>query len=334
MTTDPDNIQKHFLENLKNHLPVSVSLVDELCEVLEISSTSAYRRLSGETSLTIHEINKLCRKHRISFDSVGNFCTNSVTFFYEIIKDEEGFRKYLRTVKEDLDILFRKKGKVIYAAEDIPLFHNFGMILLAKFKIFYWLKCILNVPSLQGLKFNCNLISDETVEAMQELYDMYVKVSAIEIWTLVTPISLFKQIEFIWESNLFESKEEALAVCDEVKTEFALIERSATLGCKIDSKGNVFQGENNYLLYSSEIEIGNNCILTDVDGNLNVYLAFNTFNKMNTTDQIYCGNIHEWLKNLLSKSNLLSGVSEKKRSQFFKSLNDALENTRRKIEQS
>ncbi len=331
MIPDKDNIQARFLERISRTLPPSVSLVDGLCSVLKISMDSAYRRINCVTPLTIHETELLSNMYKISFDSLCNYSGNLVYFNFNPMSHESNFKDYILSIRRDLEIVYMNKGTAVYAAEDIPLFYNFGFPALAKFKIFYWMKSVMNVESLQNIKYSGSLVDEEIIVAGKELYDMYVKVPSIEIWTEITPMSLFKQIEFFWVSGFFGSKEDALAICDDAKELFALLEKAASLGCKIDSKRNPAGGQNNFQLYWSEIEIGNNCIVTDIEGDKTSYLAFNTFNKLNTHDQSFCNETDTWLKNLIRKSNLISGISEKQRSLFFNKLNEALDSTRRKI---
>ena len=37
-------------------------------------------------------------------------------------------------------------AKIIYAAEEIPIFHSFFSKELAAFKLFYWQRSVLNIP--------------------------------------------------------------------------------------------------------------------------------------------------------------------------------------------
>jgi hypothetical protein len=333
MISTATNAQARFFEMIQHSIPPSVSLIDHLCEVLKMSDNSVYRRMKGQIPLTMDQIILLCNMFNISFDLMLNLKGNSVTFDFNPMSSEMNFRNYILGITNDMDILSRNKnGKAIYAAEDIPLFYNFAIPELAKFKAFYWLKSVMNVEALQGVKFNSGLVSEELLAAGKQLFDIYAKIPSIEIWTEITPVSLFKQIEFFYESDLFESKEDALIICDAVWQLFDLLKKSATLGCKFDSNQKMVESELNYQLYLSEIEIGNNCILTDMEGFKTSYLAFNTLNKLTTRDQRFCGEIDRWLTNLISKSNPLSGVAEKRRSQFFKIINDRLECTRKKIE--
>jgi hypothetical protein len=332
MTPDKDNIQALLFDRIARALPDSVSLTDEICATLNLSTDSVYRRLKCETLLTIHETNQLCMHYGISFDSLAGQQDDSVLFRYRTLRKPEDFIYFVKSIKKDLEIICQAtNGRVIYAAEDIPIFYNFCLPNLAKFKVFYLQKSIMNVEIFQDMRFNPDLISDDVLEAGRQLYDMYSKVPSIEILTEMTPISLFKQIEFFWESDLFESKEIALALCDDVARLFEMIKKAATLGRKLDRSGQPTGLENSFQLYCSDIEIGNNCIYTEINGCKTAYLAFNTFNKLTTGKQDFCDDIEYWLNNLIGKSTLISGSSEKRRSQFFKMITDRLEATRKKI---
>jgi hypothetical protein len=48
------------------------------------------------------------------------------------------------------------------------------------------------------------------------------------------------------------------------------------------------------------------------------YISFNTMNSLTTNNQLFCGEIEHWMKNLIKKSSLISGSAEKQRFQFFK----------------
>ncbi|MBN2521510.1 MAG: hypothetical protein JXB17_13440 [Bacteroidales bacterium] len=332
MEKNANSIQTYLFEQISKILPSSISLVDELAEVLDISTDSVYRRLRGETALSIFELERLCKKYKLSFDSLCETVENSVTFDFNQINNEATYKNYLDSVYNEMKVVERTmKKQGIYAAKDMPLFYDFRFPLLASFKIFYWMKSILNLESFQGVKFNPEIISNEIIELGQEVYNLYTKIPSIEIWTEVSPISLFKQIEFFWDAGIFQAKDDALSICDQVKELFLLVEKQAELGKKLDTKGNVVSFENNYSLYWSEIEIGNNCILVEIDGEKIVYMGFNTFNKLSTRNKYFCNEIDIWVKNLIKKSNLISDVSEKQRYRFFKRLNEGLENTRNKI---
>lgn len=325
-------VQLKLFEAIQRCIPGSISLVDEVSDLLEISTDSMYRRLRGETSLTVSEIVKLCNHYKISFDSLNNTSSDAVTLNFHRINDEESYIAYLRSIYEDVVKINKHKNKeTIYAAKDIPLFHDFSFPLIASFKVFYWMRSILNLEPYQGMKFDSECINDEIRELGKEIYDEYSQMPTSEVWTEITPVGLLRQIEFFWDSGIFKSKKDALAICDEVVEEFSIIEKQAETGRKLDSKRNIISDDNSFKLYWSEIEFGNNCILIDIEGDKTVNMVFNTFNRLSTNNKLLCDEIEKWLRNLIKKSTLISDVSEKQRYQFFRRVYDKIDNLRDKI---
>jgi hypothetical protein len=330
---EPDiKLQQRFIQVLEGLCPPSISLADTLADLLNISKDSAYRRLRCETIIDLNELFLISRHFNISIDNVLSYESKGVVFEYGSIKSVADYKDYLRSILTPLGMLAKYENvRVIYAAQDIPLFHNFRYQKLARFKLFYWLRSIVNAPEFQEKQFNEADIDEELIDLGYTLFNAYSKVFSEEIWTEITPVSLFKQIEFCWSSGLFLNKQQALEICNEVEQEFNELEQQAKSGIKVDSTGKPSGFKKNFNLYLSEIEIGNNCIYTEVAGNMTVYLAYNTFNKITTSNQQFCLEIQRWLTNLITKSTPISEVSEKHRYQFFKKLHKGIEEIRNRI---
>ena len=49
------DVQNAFFERVRQKLNANLSLVNEIADVLEMSNDSAYRRLRGETALSLNE---------------------------------------------------------------------------------------------------------------------------------------------------------------------------------------------------------------------------------------------------------------------------------------
>lgn len=317
-----------LMNMVKELIPHNVSFVDELSDLLGISNDSIYRRLRGETSLTIDEVQIICKTFKISFDSFINNNLASVTFDYKnLFNSEEGFEVYLNSILNDITKIQAARNKnIIYAAKDLPIFYNFRFDELSSFKLFYWLRSVIDVPSLQGKKYNPKLISENLLSVGRKIYLTYSKIPSAEVWCEGSLASLFKQIEYYWDSGFFAVKNDAILLCEIVKQQFDIIQKQAETSSKIISDNKIpKEFENNFKLYSSEIEIGNNCILANIENNLSVYLTHNTFNKLISSNQSFCAETEQWLQNLMKKSTLISGVSEKYRYQFFKKAYDLLD---------
>ncbi|HEX8515797.1 MAG TPA: hypothetical protein VF868_06315 [Bacteroidia bacterium] len=332
-----ETAQTVLMQRIKNALPANMSLVDELADLLDVSNDSAYRRMRGETQLSIEEIALICKHFRISFDSFINSGNDSfVSFTYHQLSSHVNtFREYLEGIKNDLDQVMKfpeNQRQIIFAAEDIPVFQHFAHPYLTAFKIFYWNRSILNAKGFEDNKFETAYVDADLMQLAADIYDRYSRINSVEIWSDDTVNSTLKQIEFYWDSGAFKSKADALKVCEEVNLMFARISKQAEMNVKLDLNNKPASTENNYALYHSDVMIGNNCVLS-VMGNLKgTYISYHTFNVMLTTNVNFCNETDLWLKNLIRKSNLISGVAEKQRYRYFKKIDEVLKKLVARIE--
>ncbi len=331
-------VQQEFITRLKETLPANKSLVDELSDILKVSNDSAYRRIRGETALTIDEVSKLCAHYRIPFDHFAQTDSgkSSVTFQYNHLSADFGrFEEYLSGLIQHMDTIKKTEPKeIIWCAEDVPIFHHFRYPKLSAFKLFYWTKSILNAPEYENHKFDPNLMSASALEKVKKIYDLYVKIPSIEIWTEDTLNSTLKQIEYYSESGLFATAEDAKSVLDEVDQMIHGLERQVAKSVKFTGEVPAPGDNCEFKLYFSDLMVGTNTILITAGSSKVCYLSINTFNSRATTNPGFHEENDRWVKNIIRKSTLISGVSEKQRMKFFKLLYDKIAQTRAKIEAS
>lgn len=324
-----DSNQQLFIDRIKQSLPTSHSLVDELADLLEISNDSAYRRIRGETAFTLDEIIKICNTYRISFDSFYSQESGSVNFSYALSTyDQSGMIEYLQRILSDMKAIDHAVSKeIIYAAEDIPIFSLFKFSELAAFKIFYWMKSVMNVAALEGKKYNASLLPEEIFTISSQILELYKRIPSTEIWSDRTISSIIKQIDYYHEAGMFSKKEDGIHLCEVLSAALDDIQMQAEKTTKADVAG--FEG--NFVLYNSDIELGNNCILVNVPGIKRVYLRHHTFNNMITTNSAFCQETEQWLKGIMKKSSLISGVSEKHRNRYFMKAQEQVEFLKKRI---
>ncbi|MEZ4937627.1 MAG: helix-turn-helix domain-containing protein [Crocinitomicaceae bacterium] len=74
-------IQAKFLSELANKLGSKKKVAKAIMDTLEISQDSCYRRTRGETQFSIEEIQKLCLRYHISFDTLIGAPDKNQIFF-------------------------------------------------------------------------------------------------------------------------------------------------------------------------------------------------------------------------------------------------------------
>jgi hypothetical protein len=327
------SIQQKLLDTIKRLTPSNNSLAGVLSAQLGISTDSAYRRIRGETLFSIDEVSVLCNHFKVSFDSLNQVDTGLVTFRFNPLNDQMlGFKTYLESLKRDLAyIKSMENKKIIYACQDIPVFHDFNYPELSGFKMFYWMKSIMNVPELQDKVFHVSRVPEGFYTLGKQIYELYASIPSTEIWTETTIVSTLKQIEFFNESGSFGSIEDALQVCNGLKQLLENVREQTEHGHKHSNGGKDING-GAYDLYLSEIEITNNCVLVNIQGVRSVFLGHLTFNTMSTSNEEYSKKTESWLEVIIKKSTLVSGVSEKHRYQFFRKALKRVDDLMQKIE--
>lgn len=327
-----EHSQSLFIQKIKDSIPSHLSLVDEMAHLLKISNDSAYRRIRCETLLNIEEINILCNHFRVPLDIFAELKNETVSFKYQILDHtESSFENYLRSLVDDLKMIRNfEEREITYAAKDIPIFHHFNFPELSNFKIFFWRKSVLNSPELNNKKFNSKEENKVYTTLGKEILIYYNQIPAVEIWTEETLNSTLKQVEYYWDSGFFETTEDALIVCGQLEQMIQHICDQAEVGSKFNP-----ENKNNKLapfqLYWSEVMIGNNNILVKMKNNQVTYLTHNTLNYLITSNPGFCAETEQSLKNLIKKSSLISGVSEKHRHQFFRKAFDSIRNLKERI---
>jgi hypothetical protein len=309
-------VQEILIKKLKETVAPNVSLSEELADLLNISSDSAYRRLRNETEFTLKEVHAIARHFNISIDSLFAFKNDFVTCNYIKLTDSaDNFEKYLGSLAAQLKGLRQLANrKIIYAAEEVPIFHSLGTDPLRAFKLFYWQRSVLNVPEYQSKQYATDIVPEKLMQLAGEIHESYKHVPSVEIWTDNTILTTVKQIEFYYESGAFGNKEDALLVLSH------LDKMVDSLNGYSEHQGKVQGSGENYKLYNSDLVIGTNCIHIRTDHFTSSYISFNTLNSLTTTNQVFCEEIEHWMKNLMKKSTLISGSAEKQRFRFFSNM--------------
>lgn len=321
-------LQNVFIQKLKENLPKNVGLAEEMAEILEISTDSAYRRIRGETDLSIDEVYKLTKKYNISVDSVFSNLNDTVTFAYtKLTNSAENFEKYLlRILNHTKMINTFQERKIIYIAEEVPLFHSFFGPKLIEFKLFYWQRSVLNVPDYQGKKFEFGVVPKKLIDIATEAAAEYRKCPSVEIWTDETILTATKQLEFYIDSGVIKNKADALAIIEDIRSMAEYIEKSAET-----SRKEISSPSENYQLYCSEVVLGTNCIYIQAGSSNYTYITFNTLNSLTTNNHEFCDETEHWMRNIIKKSTLISGVAEKERYRFFSGMYKNIDNCFNKV---
>ena len=319
------HVQQHFFNYLKSNLPKHLSLVDSMVELLGLSHDSVYRRIRGEKPITLPELITICEHFQISLDQVLQIKNKNIVFFApEIDRDEYDFLAYLEGMVQQLKYFnsFSRK-ELIYMAKDIPVFHFFQFRDLAAFKMFFWIKSIINNPEYQDQSFSLTKLDfDKYIHVGQQIVKGYNEIPSVEIWNFESVNSMISQIEYYRDSGIFDDGADVIRVLESLEQLLLHIELQAKEGHKF-SHGTGESGQRApFRFYYNELIMGNNSGLVELDGKLSCFVNHGVIHYLMTSDERFNKRAFRDYQTLVKRSTIISQTGEKERTRFFKCLRD------------
>jgi hypothetical protein len=315
------DLQVKFFQYIKTKIG-DASLVDEVAATLAISTDSAYRRIRGEKPVSFEELYRLCTRYRLSLDTLLNLKTDTISFQGKYV-DPASFRfeEYLTAVWQQVKYVGSfKERSMYYLCKDIPLFHHYQFRELAAFKYFFWHKTMLQSPDFIATKVSLSNYPEQVYELGRKALDAYNQLDSYEIWNMESLNGTLRQVEYYHDTRAFQTKEDLLLVYESLERVFAHLEAQAELGYKFDPADGDKKPLGRFYMYYNEVVIGDNSLLAVMDNTKVAFITHSGINFMITREVDFCENLHSYYQNLMRKSTLISSVSERDRSQFFKVL--------------
>lgn len=313
------NIQETIFQQIKEQMPANMSMVDEVSALLDISPASTYRRISGEKELSFSEAVKLFQHFKLRLDSVMASFSGIVPFKY-VALEEMNFTipQYLDTLLETTKAV-HKMGEVemIYVTNDITIFQLFQVPELAAFKLFFWGKTNLGFSKFRDEQFSLDNFGEQFFDTTREIAETYSKVPTIEIIGQDAISSLLRQIEYHLDAGFFIKKEDAVFLYDKLLDFLDHFQKQSEVGFKFPFGSEPKGTPGNFTLYYNEILMIDGIALVKSENTRLSYITTNPLNYLQTTDSRFFESNYKWVQTLISKSSLISGVSEKSRNSFF-----------------
>lgn len=322
----PENVQSSFLEQIKKKLPINTSLADEIAETLNISRDSAYRRIRGETVLSLDEAKTLCNKFEVSLDALTGLESGIIPFRHLVVNNKpETFEQWLKLMLENLELINRYSGnkEIVFTAKDVPVFHYFRYPELCAFKMFFWMKSVLSYPEFQTRKFSSNSVRSDLLSLARKISKTYHEVPSVELWSEETTNVTLKQLEFYHESGFFNSAADSSPVFDEYKQMVSDIKDFAARGYKQEGAS--------FTLYKNEILIADNTVLYRMDDRKTVYISHNITELLLTTHESFTLQTESFINNLQARSVLISTTGEKERNKFFNRMDEKIDAVKKRV---
>jgi hypothetical protein len=328
----PEDIQSTLFRHLLTAIPPHLSLVEEVSALLEVSRDSAYRRLRGDTPLSIQEAHVLCLHFDVSLDALVNTQKSGVNFLRIYAPSEAtSMHERLKGVAEVLDVLDRAQDKeIVYCSMELPFFHMMQVPELMAFKLYYWQ--LMDNEAQQKIKFS--LESPAFDNAYSEIVNLYLRIPSTEIIYEAALGTTMNQILFFMESGHFERPADGIKLFDALHALVEHMKVQATLGRKFrfGAPPPAMGPTGNFSLFYNEMIYSQSVAYIRAEASVQVFLEYNVLDFLRTSDPTFCQETLESLNSVMRKSIPISSVSERERNKYFNRLDSSVARMRTRAE--
>lgn len=322
---------KLFYE-IKRLLPEETPLPSIISELLFVSNDSAYRRIRGETPLTLDEAGILCSHFHISLDRLLHIENNTVLFHKAPMLSAATFEEYLLNIYNQMKkIHAADKKEIIYLTKDVPLFHIFDFEPLFRFRYFFWNRSVLMDKHFETKTIEQTTISGELKELGRLILSMYNEIPSHEIWNTEAINSILLQIDYCRDMGYFQSTDGIIAIYDAAIQMLEHIALQAEHGSKFHPGEKPDYKKENFHFFYNQLVLGDNNILVTVNDKKTLYLNHHILEYIYTTDEAFCADMFEKTHQVMNRSTMISKVNEKRRTIFFTFLIRKLEERRNRL---
>lgn len=330
------DIQNRLLDQLKAKLPPDTSLGKVLMDELDLSRDSAYRRARGETALKPEEIQLLCSKFDLSMDKIIGVSGKSVTFQYNPIQRSEfSFSNYLSGIMDGYKRMASQRSQELFMSNlDLIIFQLLNSPALIRFKLLYFAKCYLKIPSLDNVKYHKGWKGEISDEQLSQMIQFYIRIKSTEVIGLDAGKGLLREIVSFYELGYFESAEDALYLIDELSELIQHIQKQAEIGRKFIKGQPVITDEGNFSLYMHQTYIQDNTIIAETNAYRMLYITHNMLNYLYTIDQDYVNKSYAVFQSMLKSCIKISEENPRQRNAYFESLQQYVEKAKMRIERT
>lgn len=323
---DAKQIQTELFRIIRTRVNDQLPLADTIAQVLGISTDSAYRRIRGEKEIGLEELSLLSTHFQISLDQLLQIHTGTIAFRGQYLSAQHfRFEDYMLNLKKNMEYMNSfKTPEFYYSCKDMPIFHHFHFREMAAFKWFFWLKTYFQFPEFDKKKIDLHEYPDELYTIDQDVLRLYNQLPSVEIWNIESMNILFRQIDFYREARIFQNDVQILQLYEIIERIWDHLEQQAALGYKFMHDDPQRKPMGRFRMYFNEVLLGDNSILVTLDGTKSAYITHATINFMQTHDPVFCENMYQHFRNQMKRSTLISEVSEKDRSRFFRIIRDRI----------
>lgn len=326
-----NDLQAYLFESIIQKYDRRADAIKTMSDLLHISIDGIYRRMRGDSVLGPQELYALSRHFSISLDQFIHKKVNSVIFdfhnFASLPSSIEAFLQnmlqFLRSIRQLNDV------HIHMATSDVPIFYYAFTPKLFKFKLYVWGSTIWNIPLFKQNGFNLKLFSPDIDRLILAIRTEFMQLDTTELWSASLNEDTLNQITYFAYCGKFAESDLVWELMDEIQAQLQVLFEFSSTEAKFKHPSGTPQGVLN--TYHNELIHSVSHILLNSKEQKLVFTPFTSPSYLVSHDEQTANLLEEWIKNIVDRSDKISGKSEKSRAWFFNQLKNKIEFGRKRL---
>ncbi|MBK7796114.1 MAG: hypothetical protein IPJ64_07050 [Saprospiraceae bacterium] len=297
----------------------SGNLADYLSDMLHISKSSAYKRLSYQIPFSLDEALVLAEKLDISLDQliIGN--ARPVPVYMDALrKSPNHLIDFVKNLKNHLLSLSQLKNlEHINFAGEVPIFHMMAFSNLFAFKLYAWNFSTWNISAyLKNFDPSIFISDPELKKEIDSCVQIYYNFDGVEIWNPRMLDCTFDQLKFYIQLGVFSKKSYIDAILSDIEELVTHLKHMCDSAIKNYSSSKQMH-RSQIKIYSNEYIYPIELFLIKSDEGKYFFSAIDYPNFLRTSSEKMTSHFSQWLEKVKSHSTQISGEGEKDRKNLF-----------------
>jgi len=317
------NYQTRFFEYIIKRRSKE-EVLTTLMDTLFIKKGAAYKRINGDTALTVQEMAVLSREFNVSVDTA--FGSPNFLSFQHPFMDQNTSIDFLDRYAYYLKPLLSNMGtsQLTYMANEIPIFYYFSHKYIFTFLLGIWNHLHWDE---QRMVIRENHSIDSQLEHLRkEISNYYESHPVTEIWNSNMLSNLYQQILFSITIRAFENQRFVNSLIEDIAVLISRMQELAGTGQKSPN------ADSNITIYLNEFGNYQNLALYTSEKFSTTFVGFDMPHFIVSYNDKFYDFAQHWITKIRNRSILISSEGYQFRELFFLKMNKDFEDFRDRVE--
>lgn len=315
--------QDLFFKSIEKMLPEGDKLVDHVAQILNITTSGAYKKISNQSKLKFDEIRDLCTAFNISFQINIEEQFRKVPaypFYSDALKFKPiSYHEYWENIWNHLIKIKDLPGlDAVYLTNELPFFYYLQFPNLLYFKMYVWNRTSWHIPRTNHFYDKSLFTKDaELNDIRKKLVSFYNSYASTEIWNPDMLRVTMMQLSYYVRAGIFNNAKDIEDIIIDLEKLVIHMQECATLGKKLNFGESNIDAKDLHI-YLNELAIGSEIIFVKSDVYSLVYKKYDSPNYIRSDDKRVCDHMDTLLDEIISTTSLISKRGQRERELFFR----------------